>query len=150
MSGAERWRARATTLEAMVLLLAARALVAGVRFARWRATLGSPLSPGTADPAPGRDGNLEPRRLARAIERAAARLPGESKCLPRAMALQWLLRRRRLGGVLHLGVRSAAERGTLDDLHAWVTRGGEVLVGASEATHRPVYAAANPDGEGRR
>ena len=146
MAGDGRWRARGATLEAMVLLGLARLLVARVRFGRWRGWLGVPVAAVHGDPKLRLDNNLARRRLARAVARGAARLPGESRCLAQAMALQWMLRRRGLGGVIHLGVLPGDKRGGLDDLHAWVTRSGEVLVGATDEPHRPLFAAANPDG----
>jgi hypothetical protein len=100
------------------------------------------VAPEPGNPARRLDGNLGARRRARAVVRGAARLPGGSRCLPRAMALQWLLARRGLGGVLHLGVRPGDRRGGLDDLHAWVTREGEVLIGASDEPHRAIYATS--------
>lgn len=145
MAGDGRWRARGATLEAMVGLGVARLLIARVRFGRWRAWLGVPVAAEAGDPALWLDDNLARRRLARAVARGAARLPGESRCLAQAMALQWMLRRRGLGGVIHLGVLPGDQRGGLDDLHAWVTHANEVLVGAGDEPHRPLFAAANPD-----
>ena len=142
MSTIARWRARGATLEAMIALLVARTLVARVPLRRWRARLGRPVTPPPESAGRPLDANLAARRLARAVERGAARLPGDSLCLPRAMALHWLLARRGLGGVLHLGVRAGSRRGGLDDLHAWVTREGEVLIGASDEPHRAVFAAS--------
>ena len=139
------WRGRGATLEALLWLVLARLLVAVVPFGRWRKWLGAPVQPETSSPAKRLDANLAQRRLARAVERAAGRLPGESLCLPRAIALQWMLRRRNFGGVIHIGVRPSQQRGSLDDLHAWVTRDGEVLIGANEVPHAALFAAENPD-----
>ena len=136
-------------LEAAAWLVLARFLVRAVPFGRWRAMLGRVCAPEVAGVQRGLDENAAPRRFARAVERAAARLPGESRCLPRAMALQWMLRRRGLGSVLVLGVRPGLHRGGLDDLHAWVTRSGEVLIGHTADTHHPLFAAANPRGRHR-
>ena len=144
MTGNGPWRARGATLEAMVWLMCARCLIAWVPFGRWRPWLGKPVGAEPGDPLLRLDDNLAGRRLARAVARAAGRLPGESRCLPRAMALQWMLRRRGLGSVLHIGVLPGNARGSLDDLHAWVTRLGEVLIGADEKPHRALFAAANP------
>ena len=142
MPPGERWRARAATLEAMVLLARSRWLIARVPFARWRGRLGTPASGRPGDAQVRLPENLASRRLARAVERAAARLPGESRCLPKAMALQAMMRRRGYAGVLTIGVAPGVARGSLDDLHAWVTSRGEVLVGASDQLHYPLYAAA--------
>ena len=138
------WRGRWATAEAMAWLILARLLIARVPFGRWRRWLGTPVVPPTDDPRLHLDANLAQRRLARAVERAAGRVPGESRCLARAMALHWMLRRRAMGGVLHIGVLPGSNRGSLDDLHAWVTRLGEVLIGASDQPHRALFAAANP------
>ena len=145
MAGDGRWRARGATLEAMVWLAVARLLIARVPFGRWREWLGVRVAPEPGSPALWLDDNLSRRRLARAVVRGAARLPGESRCLAQAMALQWMLRRRGLGGVIHLGVLPGDKRGGLDDLHAWVSHANEVLVGASEEPHCPLFAAANPE-----
>ena len=138
------WRGRGATLEAMAWLVVARLLIARVTFGRWRGWLGVSTVPEVGDRALRLADNLPRRRLARAVERAAARLPGENLCLPQAIALQWMLRRRALGGILHIGVLPGWERGSLDDLHAWVTCFGEVLIGADAKPHRPLFAAANP------
>jgi hypothetical protein len=130
----------------MAWLILARVLVARVSFGRWRRWLGAPVAAQASDPRLQLDANLAQRRLARAVVRASGHLPGQSRCLAQAMALHWMLRRRRLGGVLHIGVLRGEARGTLDDLHAWVTRLGEVLIGASDQPHRALFAAANAGG----
>ena len=140
------WQGRRATAEAMAWLILARLLIARVPFGRWRKWLGTPVAPMTDDPQLHHDSNLAQRRLARAVARASARLPGESRCLARAMALHWMLRRRAMGGVLHIGVLPGSDRGSIDDLHAWVTRSGEILIGASDQPHRALFAAANPAG----
>jgi hypothetical protein len=145
MPGDRRWRARGATVEAMVMLVMARILIARAPFGAWRRWLGTPVSSEGSDPRRYLDANLASRRLARAVIRGAERLPGESRCLAQAMALQWMLRRRGLGGVIHLGVRPAGKRGNLEDLHAWVTASGEVLIGTDDKPYRPLYAAANPN-----
>lgn len=137
----ERWRARAATLEAIAWLTLARGLVRWVPFGRWRGALGRPVPPQDGDLSLHREDNLAARRLARAVERGAARMPGETKCLPRAMALHGLLSRRGLGSTLVIGVSRSARRGGLDDLHAWIVRNGEVLIGASAEPHVPLFAA---------
>ena len=141
------WHARRATAEAMAWLILARLLIAHVPFGRWRQRLGTPVAPQPDDPQLHLDANLAQRRLARAVGRAAGRLPGESRCLARAMALHWMLRRGAMGGVLHIGVLPGSDRGSLDDLHAWVARLGEVLIGGDARPHRTLFAAANPEGE---
>ena len=68
--------------------------------------------------------------LTRAVERAAARLPGDTVCLPRAMALQWMLRRRGHASALVFGVQSERREGDIHALHAWVEVGGRTVIGA--------------------
>jgi hypothetical protein len=115
--------ARAYTLRAMTLLILARLLIALVPFRIWRHRLG-----GTDWSRPGHD-PAKARRLAAQVERAATRLPLATKCLPRAMALSWLLRKRDTAHVLVLAVRSASARRGTSDLHAWIEVSGEILIG---------------------
>lgn len=111
----------------MGLLCAARLLIALVPFGWWRATLGRVQGPAQAAPSPV---NIRrSARLAAHVERAASRLPFATKCLPRAMALAWLLRGRGLAYVCKLAVRPAAGRGSTDDLHAWIECGETIVLG---------------------
>lgn len=71
----------------------------------------------------------EAKRIAAHVEWGARRLPFATKCLPRAMALSWMLRRRRVAHVVVFAVRPAHLRGSDDDLHAWVEVGGEKIIG---------------------
>ena len=124
------WRIHALLVEAAVLLMVARTFVRFVPFGRWRGSLGKQggrIEPGREIEAVTEDDHY----LARVVERAAIRLPFETKCLPRAMALQWMLRRRGRSSTLLIGVLPGTNRGGLDDLHAWVDRGGETLIGSS-------------------
>jgi aryl-alcohol dehydrogenase-like predicted oxidoreductase len=97
----------------MALLCWARALVEWVPFERWRGTLG--FSGGAPDEVLG-----TARRLADQVERAASRLPIHTRCLPRAVALSWLLRTGHIGHVLVIAARPAELRATAEPLHAWV------------------------------
>ena len=84
------------------------------------------------------DAGGEAHRLARVVERGVYRLPIEARCLPQAMALAWMLRRRGMAPAIVLSALPGQHRGGLDDLHAWVELGGEVVIGASEQPHRPI------------
>jgi hypothetical protein len=121
LSKADRLKGRAGTVRAMTALSAARLLVAFAPFDRWRGTLGR------------RGGSArklaEAQRLARQVDWAAQRLPFETRCLPRAIALSWLLRRRKIGHAVVIAARPAELRGKADDLHAWVEIGGTKLIG---------------------
>jgi Transglutaminase-like superfamily len=127
----KRWRL--LVAEALGWLVLARLLVAGPRLGRWRRWLG-PVAhePLTARP------DAADHRLAAAVQRAAARLPGGAKCLPQAMALHWMLRRRSRPSQLVIATLPGAERGRLDSLHAWIEAGGEILIGGLDLPFQPL------------
>lgn len=106
----------------MAELCAARLTVAAGGIARWRARLGWA---GIAGPAE----QIAARRLAAHVERGAGRLPFASKCLPQAIALSRMLRRRRIAHRLVIAARPADRRGGSDDLHAWVECGDAIVIG---------------------
>lgn len=118
----ETWRWRSGVARALVALSFARLCVTLVAFGHWRHTLG--WSSGNCSASVD-----ELRRLAAHVERAAQLLPFPTKCLPRAMALSWILRRRRIDHAVVVAVRPAAHRGSDDDLHAWVEAKGSKLIG---------------------
>ncbi len=105
----------------MTALLIAKLVVAAVPFTRWRATLACSAQRSAAD--------YRARRLAARVERAALRLPFETKCLPRAVALSWLLRRRNIGHAVVFAVRPYRARDDTDTLHAWVEIDGTRILG---------------------
>jgi hypothetical protein len=112
----------------MAWLCWARLIVAVVRFERWRSSLGGAMADGIGD-RPERDIAADARRFAAHVERAAARLPFSTKCLPRAMALSWILRRKRIAHMVKFAVRPVDLRGSQDDLHAWVEVAGATILG---------------------
>lgn len=114
------------TLQAMAVLSWTRLLVAAVPFGRWSHSFGG-AAIDAADDAP--NSAARARKIARRVERAAARLPFTTKCLPRAMALSWILRRRGITHALIVAVRPQPLRGTPDSLHAWVEVCGETVLG---------------------
>jgi hypothetical protein len=126
-----RWRL--LVAEALGWLILARLLVAGPRLGWWRRWLGAIA----AQPLAGAP-NAADRHLAAAVERAATRLPGGAKCLPRAMALHWMLRRRSRPSQLVIATLPGSKRGGLDSLHAWIEAGGEVLIGALDQPFQPL------------
>ena len=107
----------------MVLLLAARLLVAAVPFRIWRGWLGGQTQ------AHNRVDMPAARRLAAQIERGAWRLPVKIKCLPQAMALSWLLQWAGLAHSVVFAVRPPSCRDGLTDLHAWVETNGKIVLG---------------------
>ncbi len=116
----------------MLMLALARLLIAAVRFGRWKGWLGS-LDRAVASGPGAATG--EAHRLARVVERGGFRLPVKTLCLPRAMALHWMLRRRGIASALVFAVLPGQRRGSLNDLHAWVEQNGEIILGASEDAH---------------
>ncbi len=155
--------AKAMALEAALFLLSARLLVAHVPMRHWRrwlttaeepAPAGSRIACSAGDaegPVPtgeplARPQRL-PRRVARIVRRVAGHVPFPAVCLPQAMALQWMLRRRGVSSRLVFGARRKAEDRELN-FHAWLTVGGECVIGGGEVE---TYAALPPfDGNGRR
>jgi hypothetical protein len=119
----EAWALRRRTIEAMACLVLARLAIGLLPFGWWRRSL-IPAKPdrSIADPALA-------RRLAAHVDRGAGRLPFETKCLPRAMALSWMLQRRGLDHALTIATRPPGQRDELDRLHASVSVAGEVVLG---------------------
>jgi len=106
-----RWGA---TAAAAITLCAAQVVVACRPFAKWKDSLGLQAKSSTGED------RIDAQRIARRIERAAARLPFTTKCLPRAVAVSWLLRRRGIRHAVVFAVRPAELRDDDDALHAWV------------------------------
>ena len=125
MPKAEFWQPKIRTAAAMTRLCWARLLVAWVPFRRWRDTLG--LKTGRGDELASL--SEEARRKAADVEWAATRLPIPTKCLPRAMALSWKLRRQQIGHAVVIAVRPHGLRQSPDVLHAWVEVDGERIIG---------------------
>ena len=121
------WRQRWLTLLAMAGLCLARFLVGFVPLKFWRKTLGS-VSAGM-DEGNASEAVEAAERLSRRVDRAAARLPFETKCLPRAMALSWLLRPADIGHDFVIAARPPGLRSDDDGLHAWIEVEGQKVIG---------------------
>ena len=112
----------------MLVLCAAQLAVTLIPFRRWRGSLGTKNRSRS-------EGRLEPstieagRRAAAVVERAAERLPFHTKCLPRAVALSWILRRHGLPHSVVFVVRPSQLRDSADALHAWVELDGTKILG---------------------
>lgn len=123
------WRDGARMAEAGALLATAWLLVRFVRLSHWSWLLGRTADRVTAEAATPSHVATQVRT---AINRAERRLLGRPlKCLPRAMAMQWMLRRRRVAASLVIGAARGSEGGRQFDLHAWVECGDTVAIGGA-------------------
>jgi len=86
----------------------------------------------------GETSEQEIKRIAWAVNAIGARLLGSRPCLTQALALQFLLWRRRVDTELRIGVDKDDDGQLL--AHAWVVRDGKVLIGGhlSEMKYRPL------------
>lgn len=132
------WPDRALLVEAFVFLAAACIALRLVPFRRLVPHLGVVTS--DASPPGGAAGGL-PARIGRAVQVVARRVPWHTQCLTEAMAAQWMLRRRGLPGVLHLGVQKAGDTMTA---HAWTSCHDEYVVGGAGAERFTPLAAFGP------
>nr|WP_275588750.1 lasso peptide biosynthesis B2 protein [Croceicoccus hydrothermalis] len=129
--------------EAIALLAAARIFIALVPFASWKTMLGTPVAHDRVVARPARsDADDRIRGCRAAIRRGAAYVPG-AICLPQAMALQWMLSRRKLPSVLTIGFLPGAAEDTEDRLHAWITSWRGIEIGDSNARHVPIISMAS-------
>ncbi len=107
-------------LQSLVLLCAASA---AVRLGGLRA--GAALLGSRTRAAGDRDRIAEARAVAAMVALAARHTPFRAKCLPRSLALQWLLARRGIDAELRIGVR---KNGHALEAHAWIEHCGEPLI----------------------
>lgn len=116
---------RRLLLEAVWRLLAARA-------ALWLLPRAATATPRNGGATPGTSHPPSADRIAWAVEAAARRLPAPFRaCLPQAMAVCAMLRRRRMPARLVIGVRRAPAPGSIE-AHAWVESGGRVILGGMD------------------
>jgi hypothetical protein len=87
-----------------------------------------------------------------AIEACARLLPWRIVCFQKGLAMQWMLRRRRIGSFLHYGVRQDEERGVT--AHVWITHRDLPILGGEEAAGFACLAvypkSSAPDSSRRR
>ncbi|MFM5925063.1 MAG: lasso peptide biosynthesis B2 protein [Novosphingobium sp.] len=127
----ESWRLRCRTIEAMGALVLARAVIAALHLSRWNRHFGLAGTPTAAQCE-------EACRLSAHVRRAAQRLPLNWKCLPQALALSRMLRRRGVPHLLVIAARPAGARSGADDLHAWIAAGDMIVLGALPGPWLPV------------
>ena len=130
-----RWRDKRRVVEALGFVLAARCLLVFVPF-RWTVALASWL--GGRFPAR-REGDLpQLTRLGYLIGRVSRFVPGAT-CLTQALAMKWMLMRRRIACQLRIGVAKDADG--VFKAHAWLeTESRRVLIGGNRSpeTYRPL------------
>jgi hypothetical protein len=126
--GAKLRRGGALAVEATIALAVADLAVRILPSRRVAALLGTTSrQPPSRRPAAR---TAEAMRIGLMVDRAAARLPWHPVCLPQAIATRWLLRRRGIRCVSHLGV---VERHPFS-AHAWITVDGAIVQGAGVVT----------------
>lgn len=126
----------------MTYVVMARFLVRFVPFFRWRGSVGQLVEPAAAlagnATSVGMPALSAASATVRLIDRACARLPGTSRCLPRAVALRWMLRRQPLTLLTVIAFSKVSRVGD-DAYHAWVECGGEMLIGhCDRAVYEPI------------
>lgn len=119
-------RRRLITTEAALALIASAVVLRLLPFhitARLAGRLSSPSSVPVA-------GAAHAGRVGGAIARAGKVLPWNSSCLVRALAGRLMLARRRIPSTLRIGVATCSGEVRA---HAWLSAGGVVICGGSEA-----------------
>ena len=111
-------------VEAAAVLAFASVAVRVLPGGRVTSLLGTVLTTEPPPPAAA-GGDARARGVGRMVERVAARLPWQPKCLPQAIATRAMLRRRGIACESHLGIVSTRPLAA----HAWVTVGGAVVQG---------------------
>ena len=123
-----RWHGRVRTAEALAAIVAATLVAWAVPPRHWNRFKPAGGSAATlADIAP----------RAAAIRRAERRLGREARCLPRALALILMLRRRSL--VADLVIGGPQQAGSPVDLHAWIELDGTRVFGERDVPDRAMF-----------
>ena len=159
-------------LEAASALLLARLLVVHVPMRHWRRRLDTatassvpaqhrapsyPVAPGSLgnDPVAEEPGAAErpasalsrfrdPHSIGHLVRKVARRLPFKARCLPQAMAAQWMLRRRGVTSRLVFGARRGRTPERTIEYHAWLMVAGQCVVGGEELESYVPLPPPNP------
>lgn len=113
---------KSRTAEAILFLSISKFLIEFVQLKHWVKFLGQQGS--SSDEASDMG-----YRYARYVDHAAKFLPFEVICLPRAMALSLMLRRRSIPHTLVIAARPIARRTEGGRLHAWIECAGKTVIG---------------------
>ena len=144
-----KWRAlprpeRRLRLEALLWLGLVGVLIPLLPLRRIARLLGlNPAPPPSPTPSPA---DAEPvaaqtemaAQISRAVQGAAAKTPWQSACLAQALTGAAMLRRRRLQGMLYLGVAREATLPKGVAAHAWLRCGSAVVTGGAYARYAVV------------
>ena len=129
---------RIASVEAIVLVLYAKVLIASVPPRRWRSHFG----------AFSKDTEISQdfatiRRVRLAIQRALANVPGSPNCLPQALAARWMLERRGIAGRLYIGTQRTDAAAPA--FHAWLKVGEEWVTGLCDENSYSLLEADDPE-----
>ena len=118
--------------EAAVQLAIARVQLKLVPFPRLTKPWGAFVSPTDARASAGLlpasdDQMLTARMVSDAVARAARNVPFGAVCLPQAMAARQMLKRRRIGSVMHFGAAKGVDKPM--ETHAWLDAAGVRVTG---------------------
>ena len=122
------WLDRLLLAETVTTLAAASLAIRLLPFRRVVSAISPAPSP-EAENAPAAEAMIARTRWA--IEACARLLPWRIVCFQKGLAMQWMLRRRRVGSFLHYGVRQDEERGVT--AHVWITHRDVPILGGEEA-----------------
>jgi hypothetical protein len=95
----------------------------GLRCIQTLLTALAPLDAATPEAAPA-ELIHQAQTIAKCVKVAATHGPYRATCLPQALVVWWLLRRREIPSILRIGVRKDSGR---FEAHAWVEQGGMAL-----------------------
>lgn len=126
---------RVLLLEAALALIAARLLLHAVQFRRLTGLMNYPLGDGKPSES---ERALMRNDISLVIGLAAAHLPGETACFPRAMTAQFMCRRRGIDARMSYG--AAVVGGTGLTAHVWVEDGSADVVGCEDLSRFRVLA----------
>ncbi len=133
-----QWYRRRLVVEALLLLPFSQFLVRSIKIGRWSGTLEAP-SPRLRDAPEGESVLDIARQIGRSVERASWRAGSTAKCLPKAVVVMWMLRRRDIPARLVIASLYKEHQGNSDKLHAWVEIDSEFIIGhCDRALYQPL------------
>ena len=87
------------------------------------------------------------RRMGSLMQQISGKAIWETRCLPQAISVKWLLNRYRIPAVFYLGARIDADSGERMKAHAWVQVDDTVIVGGPQHIDYQVVATFAPEGQ---